>query len=509
MNLVSYSSQTSLTRQGSAPNLAPLPKTKASMTPAATEITKPSEHLSLAYDTLTPEIIYQLSAGPRPLSVYGSRPTRYRPEVGVSRTRSEKEEDSPLPVSPPAAEDGDQTSPGSGKRDTDSTSGIGTDKDSDLEEDELEDDDDDGDRDSNDSDDERIPEPKLEDIKMADLPRLNLRPEQMDAMYIPDQRHDRRRYDFDPNKCEVIPFEFKDALSPPLMALDLHQASLSDRHWRSFAKGPASDATEEKIVERLLELEALQRKTKEVETLRRDRLRSAHVRARSRVGATTRQQSAKLGERKCCADCLQVACVGDCPGKRSNPLQRLGSSNCLICAERDCDGSCCQSAYDARSRQARVPEEEPKRTNRFRPRSCTSCTSSKNPSKTTNANNILLYRPKSSYSTFSSSQNSSSRPTKDLRPKGGQVGPQLEDEFERLGIDTEPDHQGAAAGEKQSASGTRRKLKGRASQLPGKSFFSQRRHSLTDIAKEMRVKSANKKRLKGGKKKASKTGSET
>lgn len=487
----SCATQTTRSQYRSAINnvpLAPLPGMR--MTPAATEFAELVDGYSGQFDTLTPEIVYNLSTGPRPVSVYGAKPVCYTEEYAYQKNRG-KFAASETNNGTSEDEQRLEASPSSAKRDTDSTSGIGTDKDSDGEEDE----DDDGDRDSNDSDDERIPEPKLEDIRMADLPKLNLRPEQLDAIYIPDERHDRRRYDFDANKCEKIPFEFEDALSPNLMALDLTQISICDKNWRSFAKGPAKDEAEEKIVDRLLQLEKLQRKTKDIENMRRDRLRSAHIRAKSRIGVTLRQQSAKPGERKCCSDCLQVACVGDCPGKR-NALQRLGSSNCLICAEKSCNGKCCESAYDARSRQTRTVEEEPRKGFKSRPKSCASCTG-KNPAKVNNANNIILGRPKSSYSTFSSSQNGV-KPAKDLRAKSGTVNPSMEEEFERLGIDNQPENQGAA-GDRSGSGTTRRKLRGRASQLPGKSFFSQRRHSLTDIAKEMRVKSANKKRLKSSK----------
>ena len=434
------------------------------------------------YDNLTPAIAFELSQGQQPLSVYGAR--ALFPET--SDQHNEELAEAASGDENPAHTQGQ----GGGGRATHihtEEEGVG-----------------DVDKDSNDSDDEDIPEPKLEDVKMADLPKLNLRPEQIDAMYIPDPRHDRRKYDFDPNNIERIPYEFQDALSLHLMTLDLYYASASERNWRTFAKGPASSQMEEKIVERLLELERLQRKTKELEVARRERIKSANLRAKSRMGQTIRQQGAKLGDRKCCSDCLQVACVGDCPGKRTNGAT-LGSGDCLVCGETGCNGKCCESAYDARSRQTRAVEEEPRKVVKLRPRSCSSCTT-KNPSRVITANNLILGRPKSSYTTFSSSQ-SSSKSSKDLRPRiGAVVSPQLEEEFEKLGI--EPVQTGPPGDPEATRPITapgRRKPRGRSSQLPGKSFFSQRRHSLTDIAQEMSVKSANKKRLKSAKKEKQKT----
>ncbi len=416
------------------------------------------------YDCLTPEIIYQLSEGTRPESVYGERPES---TVDINA-------DSDSDASP---DDGNNVK----HTDVSSTSGIGSDKDlnSDVEDTD---------------DEENAPEPNLEDIDMSKIPQINLRPEKIDSLHIPLPKGDRKKYDFDASFVEVPPYEFKSPISEQLQHFNFREASRSEKHWCVQAKYKPKSALELKLMDRLIEMERLQRKSEDIECGKRYRLQSARHRARSAVSRDTQRQTVKLvrdTSRKCTVDCVQMACVGDCPTK-----MEVESSLCLVCRKMNCVGNCSGDMYDPHSRSERDEVLDDKcrpKTAGVRPvrTAYTPTTPIRANGKTLNSANSILNRPKSGHSRGSVR-------LRESRPQtvgGTSSKSNLEDDFDKLGLESQDEEDKAA----------KPKFRGRASVVPGKSYFSQRRNSLTDIAREIKMRALTKKRTKSAKKKRPKT----
>lgn len=415
--------------------------------------------------------MYELNEGQQPESVYGDRPESVMDADIIDDDGAQSLEDYT------GSENGTGGS-ASGRvlRDTDRNTDIDTD-----EEDE---------------------EPKLEELQAhrIAIPHLELRPEKFDSVYIPGlPKGDRRKYDFDAENVDIPLYEFASPLSETTRQLDLRDLCRRDRNWRDdplLAKVEPVDEGEALFVDRLMELHKLQLKTEENEDVKKERAKSARMRnngsgVRSRVGSA-RVQSARQRERWCCPDCTQPACVGNCPTKEDV------YPPCLICREKHCAGTCTENAYCAHTRLDRSDAglEKSKTRLQTRPRSCGHCQRRHN-AKLINANNLILGRPRSGHATFSRGQ-SSQKPT-DLRPKsagGALVSTELEKDFEKLGLEPVVDDRKDSISQRPStacSSSSRRssyRLKGRAGVIPGKSYFSQRRNSLTDSSSRTRLRLA-------------------
>lgn len=302
-------------------------------------------------------------------------------------------------------------------------------------------------------------EPEVD--KNREVPDLILRPEKLDSFVVPDSSKGWRKYDFDADHVDIPPYEFADPIPEPFSDLDLRQMARLKWNWRDHTRAKAKENVD-LILDRLVELERLQLDTEEWENKR-----YAQVSRKSK-----RAVSAKpvIRDRRCCSRCLQPACAGDCPEKN------VQFSVCEYCRQTFCVGSQCkETKYEQRMRQPRVDDERPQQM-KVLPRACKSCQIKHN-AKLINANNLLLGRPKSGNATYSRGQ-SSSKP-RDLRPRPDTpVSPDIVKDFEKLGLQA---HQPP-----KSATPTQRmqRPRSRNGMIPGKTFYSQRRDSISENEKE-------------------------
>ena len=314
----------------------------------------------------------------------------------------------------------------------------------------------------------------FEPVIIADvnIPELNLRPEKLDAIYVPEPKRGWRQFDFDMSNIDIPPYLFKDPFPDYLDDVDLQQMARQKWNWRHHIKqktGPRPDDLEG-VLDRLVELEKLQMDTVAWE----------HKRLQLRKSASRRSASAKLKDRRCCSQCLQATCCGDCPDKT------VQSNLCEFCRQSFCTGTCKEMTYDQRMRQARLEDERPVTPKIPFPRACNTC-QKKNASKFINANNIILGQPRFNNATFSRGQFSNK--IKDLRPKSEtSFSHNILSEFEKLGIDpTQP--------RPNTTMPVTYRPRSRNALYPGKSFNSQRKNSLTEVdkshvLKKRRAKSA-------------------
>ena len=443
------------------------------------------------YDSLTPAILYELANGQVPESIYGERPVS-APNGEIVKQNEVDEDEENEPTGDPS----DQETTGDPKDQENvvrnvtkiENDGIGT-----------------AERESDDdSDDENIPEPEVDQVEMAKIPNLKLRPEKADALYVPWAKGDQRKYDFDAEHLEQPTYEFKDPLSSQMLNLNLKDLSRTDKNWRDIVSVRPIDALESKLISRMIEFERLQRKTIDME--RERKLRG--TRGARNKAATLQTNSKTRLDMNCCPDCIQVACVGNCPGKK------LPSGVCIFCSEKDCKENYQNSVYDSRTRAEKcnnVAEDQDVKIKPPlpRPRTCTSCQQKYNTIKPASfTNNRVMSRPRSSNSVL---RNNSFRP-KELKSRSCLPNNDfdLDEEFAKLGIVATADEEEGGLRERNRphTAGCIRRLRGRAAILPGKSFFSQRKESLTDITKEEKIRLAviaTKKRLRSAKKKRPKT----
>ena len=449
------------------------------------------------YDTLTPAILYQLANGQVPESVYGERPlSAHNGDASVHKESKDdtEEEEVRETVVIGGSEQENVVNAVVAKIDLENDK-IGT-----------------AERESDDdSDDENIPEPEVDKIKMANLPNLKLRPEKADALHVPWAKGDQRKYDFDAEHLDQPTYQFKEPLSSQMSNLNLRDLSKTEKHWREMVSLKPVDAVESKLISRLIEFEKLQRKTIEMEKERK--LRGVRG-VKSRVPTPQSNSRSRL-DMNCCPECIQAACVGNCPNKK------LPSGVCIFCSEKDCKENCQNSVYESRTRTAdrcNFDDQDSKFSKTAtaavaRPRTCPSCQQkylyNSRPANGSQTSRVMS-RPRSGYSL----QRTNSVKAKELKPKPCMLNNEidLEEEFAKLGIVP-------AAGDEEgwpersrpltAGSGSARRLRGRAAILPGKSFFSQRKESLTDvITKEEKIRLAviaTKKRLRSAKKKRPKT----
>ncbi|XP_062609028.1 uncharacterized protein LOC134270802 isoform X2 [Saccostrea cucullata] len=301
-------------------------------------------------------------------------------------------------------------------------------------------------------------EPEVD--KNREVPDLILRPEKLDSFVVPDSSKGWRKYDFDADHVDIPPYEFADPIPEPFSDLDLRQMARLKWNWRDHTRAKAKDNLD-LMLDRLVELERLQIDTEEWENKR------SQVNRKSK-----RVTSAKpiTRDRRCCNRCLQPACTGDCPEKN------VQFNVCEYCRQVFCISSQCkETKYEQRMRQPRIDEEKQTSTKPL-PRACKSC-QSKNNAKMINANNLVLGRPKSGNTTYSRGQ-ASFKP-KDLRPRPDTpVSPDIVRDFEKLGLGVHQPPKPATPTQRVARPRSRNAI------IPGKTFYSQRRDSISENEKE-------------------------
>lgn len=309
---------------------------------------------------------------------------------------------------------------------------------------------------SDDDDDDSDYEPEVDENRLA--PELYLRPEKLDSLVLPDSAKGWRKFDFDADNVNIPVYTFANPLPDPFHDLDLRQVARLKWNWRDQTRQRTREKYVDDILDRMVELERLQMETEDWE-----QKRSAQINKRYSKRVTSAKNPR---DKRCCSKCLQPACTGDCPEKF------VQSEICELCRQPFCVKTCNDTRYDQRMRQSRVDDKSPV------PRSvnskyCKSCQSKHN-AKIINANNIVLGRPKSCNSTYSRGQ-ASNKP-KDYRPRAETpVSAEMFQEFDKLGIDAQQPSRPTTAKIQRPRS--------RNSSFPSKSFYSQRRDSLTEADK--------------------------
>jgi len=304
-------------------------------------------------------------------------------------------------------------------------------------------------------------EPSLD--RDRDVPDLKLRPEKLDSLVVPDSAKGWRKFDFDANDVDIPPYEFVEPLPEPFSELDLRQVARLKWSWRDQTKERPQDTEVEDILDRLVDLERIQMETEDWEQKRSTQLLSR--RAKRIMSA---KQPSK--DKRCCGRCLQPACTGDCPEKYVQ-----SDIMCEFCRQSYCNGTCKDTKYDQRMRQPRTDDDKSVQSKLPLPRNCKSCQVKHN-GKLINANNLVMGRPKSGNVTYSRA--AASYKPKDLRPRPETpVNSEVIRDFDKLGIEPY-----------QSSRPTTARLqrpRSRNGTLPGKSFSSQRRDSITEIDKNV------------------------
>lgn len=154
-------------------------------------------------------------------------------------------------------------------------------------------------------------------------------------------------------------YAFSDALSEESMSLDLVSLSRDRQDWRTITDIRPKDPVEELIVDRLIEMIRLERETMEMEN------NGDKIPLRSAISRQQRERfplppptpnNTPPSNRRCSAECLQPACIGDCPTKL-----RYDSTVCQLCLENHLVNSCLENAYVSRcrstTRESRILEE--------------------------------------------------------------------------------------------------------------------------------------------------------
>ena len=163
--------------------------------------------------------------------------------------------------------------------------------------------------------------------------------------------------------------------------------------------------------------------------------------------------------------------AGDCKSKGSG-------KRCPHCKQTFCNGMCTEYEYHL---FVRTPRED---DDYFptRPKSCKSCcrSTTKNTVKSTvNANTVILGRPKSAFATFSSARHQSAKP-KALTVSQTPGAEQVSSDLAKLGLTAPDEKKENGVKERPHTAKAQSRPKGRDAILPGKSFQSQRRNSLTE-----------------------------
>ena len=312
---------------------------------------------------------------------------------------------------------------------------------------------------------------------------MKLRLDQTDSVYVELPHGDRSRFDFDAGCSDVPDYPYSSVLPPPLQDYNLKEFSPGEKRWKDLLKQCELDVAEEKMFQRLVEIAKLDKQTEDLENNRRERLKSSRgnrcrtpsssggLTLNSTVTSTIVNVSQKARQRelekRCSSDCVQPACVGDCHASQT-PEEFI--QRCPHCRKTLCLGQCgadCYHGGPTSSRRVQIEVPPPSKPD-IRHKMCNVCQcNAAKKAQAINSNNNMLGRPRSGNLTFSRGASMITREVSE--------GPRID-----------------------KLTGTRRR-RGRAAIIPGKSFFSQRRNSLTDLtAVDARPKtpSGNKKRSK-------------
>lgn len=275
---------------------------------------------------------------------------------------------------------------------------------------------------------------------------------------------------------------FPEALSEPFCYMDLLELS-AEEDWRKAVRKVPEELEEELIMDRLIEMERFQEETSKLE--RKESLPSKkgpsvleEKKGWNSVAAKPTERAhndldQKHKSKNCSENCLSVACAGNCSVKLEVPPK-----GCRHCYQNYCKGQCTEYGYHLHVRRPRDSLQK-----RPRPKSCHSCSKSgKKVLNTMNANNVILGRPRSAFSTFSSVQMTNVKPSKMActnESDGGLVSQrlrklQLKAPMEKEKVNSTPSN-GLAPRRVKSA----RHLTGRDALLSGKSYHSQRKNSIT------------------------------
>ncbi|XP_005091749.2 putative uncharacterized protein DDB_G0291812 [Aplysia californica] len=319
------------------------------------------------------------------------------------------------------------------------------------------------------------------------IPDLHLRPERLDHVYTPENKRDMRRFDFDAEKVDIPAYEFECPIPAPFTRINFrfHARENSDWRYHQSNLGPA-DPELSAMFDRLVDIS---RRVIETEEWEEKRMRSLRKRPASRAASANRAHASSAAtsamvysrdNKRCCSSCLQAACVGDCPDKRVKP------NCCENCRQPLCTDTCDETKYEQRMRQ---PRDDASSGNASRPplpsgpRSCRPC-QRRHTAKLINANNVVLGRPNSAFSTYSRGK-SSAKPKTDLRPTSAfNLSECIYKGIEKLGID--------AVRPTPPSSAKPGRPRGRGDMMPGKTCFSNLSRSLTDLSpkRKRRTKSA-------------------
>ncbi|CAL1536537.1 unnamed protein product [Lymnaea stagnalis] len=380
------------------------------------------------FDTLSPAVLSQLVSDSRPLtpeSTYGSVSRRSRSSKSGGKAR--------------------RYARSLGRSDSDSSS---YDADSDDEWVNLLA----GSDDESLSDMEKGNEPSLDPNRP--IPDLHLRPELLDREYVPRRKSDMRRFDFSAENIDLPVYCFKNPVPSPLDKINIRYCALQKLDWKMspFAIGSIDPAVCS-LMDRLVEIEKIQAKTARWETQR-----VRHVRRGKSV--TTKARS-----KRCCAPCLQPACVGDCPHKR------VHADCCVNCRQPLCTGSCTDTRYDQRMRQTK--DEGDLSLTPINPSIARMCKTCQGRNNAVAAQEIAQGRPRSAMTTFSRMQASTKGHT--ARPTSAEGVPEgLPITVSKMKL--EPRVQIQMCRPKKLRPHSRQGL------IPGKSISSNLNQSLTDLS---------------------------
>jgi len=313
---------------------------------------------------------------------------------------------------------------------------------------------------SSDSDTDSDYEPEIDEN--ITIPQFNLRPERLDSIYVPEPKRGWRQYDFDMTNIEVPKYEFANPFPEYIEdQLDLKQMAKLKWNWRNHLKTNVPREPDlEGVLDRLVEYERLQLDTIDWEKKRASQQKKQMPRR------NFSSKSLVIKDKRCDPNCLQNACFGDCPEKL------VQSNTCEFCKQVFCTSTCKETKYDQRMRQQRAEEERPITPKTPFPRACPSCQKRHN-AKFINANNLILGSQRFNNATYTRGQ--SALKTKDYRPRTpSTLSRDMLKEFERLNMDMAQSRPSTVVSSRPRS---------RNGLLPGKSFNSQRKNSLTELDK--------------------------
>ncbi|XP_071957568.1 uncharacterized protein [Antedon mediterranea] len=259
--------------------------------------------------------------------------------------------------------------------------------------------------------------------------------------------------------------DFPEALSEPFCHMDLLELSLIEKDWRTVKDLP--DENEFGIIQRLIEMARTQFNTEKWESKESippkviSRLQERKGWNADAALPTERAKSALARtktDKNCSDSCIELLCAGDCPVKKQSSMK-----SCLRCRQNYCDGSCTEYGYHLYVRQ---PNKEKEMT---LTKSCKSCRKSSK-MNVINSNQLIMGRPKSAFATFTSTKHQSAKP-KPMKLGNTPGAEDIRSAMQRLGL-KQPNR--PSTGKKRTNN------RGRNAVIPGKSYFSQRRISLTD-----------------------------